>query len=48
MRVSASRTPLLDIEPDPAVCMTDAARLLHTLAGRIAGDWLTRPVGQQL
>lgn len=32
---------LVDIEPDPAVCMTDAARLLHTLAGRIARDWLT-------
>jgi glycerate kinase len=32
---------LLDIEPDPAVCMTDSARLLHTLASRIAGDWLT-------
>ncbi len=39
---------LLDIEPDPAVCMTDAARLLRTLAGRIAADWLTQPVGQQL
>ena len=39
---------LLDIQPDPAVCMTDAARLLHTLAGRIARDWLTQPVGQQL
>ena len=31
---------LLDIEPDPAVCMTDAARLLQALAGRIARDWL--------
>lgn len=31
---------LLDIEPDPAVCMTDAARLLQTLGSRIARDWL--------
>ncbi len=31
---------LLDIEPDPAVCMTDAARLLRVLGRRIAGDWL--------
>lgn len=34
---------LLDIEPDPAVCMTDAARLLRALAERIARDWLNRP-----
>jgi len=39
---------LQDIEPDPAVCMTDAAHLLRTLAGRIAADWLTQPAGQQL
>lgn len=32
---------LLDIEPDPARCMTDAAHLLHMLARRIARDWLT-------
>ena len=32
---------LLDIETDPAVCMTDAARLLQELAGRIARDWLS-------
>ncbi len=31
---------LLDIEPDPAVCMADAARLLRVLGSRIAGDWL--------
>ena len=31
---------LLDLEPDPAVCMTDAAPLLRVLAGRIARDWL--------
>ncbi len=32
---------LLDIEPDSAVCMIDAARLLQTLGSRIAHDWLT-------
>ncbi len=32
---------LLDIEADPSVCMTDAARLLQLLAGRIARDWLS-------
>jgi len=32
---------LLDIEPDPVRCMTDAASLLHALAGPIARDWLT-------
>ena len=38
---------LLDIEPDPDRCMTDAAQLLHTVAGLIARDWLTQPVGQR-
>ncbi len=32
---------LLDIEPDPDRCMTNAASLLQNLAGRIARDWLT-------
>jgi glycerate kinase len=32
---------LLDIEPDPAVCMADAARLLRVLGRRMADDWLT-------
>ncbi len=32
---------LLDIEPDPEVCMAEAARLLRTVGGRIARDWLT-------
>ena len=32
---------LLDIESDPVRCMTDAASLLHALAGPIARDWLT-------
>ena len=30
---------LTDIEPDPAVCMTNAAPLLSRLGRRIAGDW---------
>ncbi len=38
---------LLDIEPDPDRCMTNAAHLLHTTAGLIARDWLTQPVGQR-
>ena len=32
---------LLDVEPDPAVCMADAAHLLQTLGARIARDWST-------
>ncbi len=32
---------LTDIEPDPARCMSDAARLLTDLAGRIARDHLS-------
>jgi len=31
---------LLDIEPDPARCMADAAELLDRLAMQIADDWL--------
>jgi len=31
---------LTDIEPDPAVCMSDAARLLRTLSAHMAHDWL--------
>lgn len=31
---------LTDIEPDPRVCMTDAARLLEDLTARLVSDWL--------
>ena len=31
---------LTDLEPDPAVCMTDAARLLRDLSARMATNWL--------
>ena len=31
---------LSDLEGDPATCMREARRLLSTLAGRIAADWL--------
>ena len=31
---------LTDLEPDPAVCMGDAARLLRDLTARVAKDWL--------
>ena len=33
---------LTDLEPDPAVCMSDAARLLRTLSAQVATDWLIR------
>ena len=31
---------LTDLEPDPAVCMDDAERLLATLTRSVASDWL--------
>jgi glycerate kinase len=32
--------PLTDLEPDPAVCVAQAPRLLERLAGVVARDWL--------
>ena len=31
---------LSELEPDPAVSMRDAGRLLRDLAGRVAAEWL--------
>ena len=31
---------LSELEPDPAVCMRDADRLLRELASRVASEWL--------
>jgi len=31
---------LTDVEPDPRVCMSEASRLLETVAARLAQDWL--------
>ncbi|WP_139980277.1 glycerate kinase [Nocardioides litoris] len=33
---------LLDLEPDPEVCMREARRLLEEVAGRMADDWMPR------
>lgn len=32
---------LTDLEPDPAICMSDAARLLRTLSAHMANEWLS-------
>ena len=31
---------LTDLEPDPAVCMAEADRLLRELSAHMARDWL--------
>jgi glycerate kinase len=31
---------LTDLEPDPEICMRDAAALLSRVAERVARDWL--------